>query len=75
LLFLLAAIPFYWLLVICFEYRLFDLGRWRNRSIDTSDRMALLENFEGHKDVDPDVRAERDRVVATDASSLPVRVN
>lgn len=73
--FLIGAIPFYWILVICFEKKIFDCKKGSgatNQAGETVDRSSMR----GHMAIaqDEDITEEHDRIIKKSPDDLPVRV-
>lgn len=78
--FLAGAIPFYWLIVFMFEYKVFDFLLCRGGKKDRSDLVKQHNAAAGYSGVlsdktDPDVLEEANRVKNMDPKLLPVRVD
>lgn len=68
--FLSGSVVFYWILVICFEQKLFDIGAYRNRNNNNQP-----ESFQAYnKDIDSDVIDEKKRVQTMSAEDLKIKV-
>lgn len=75
--FLIAAVPFYWILVICFEQKLFDCARFRNRNPQDANRLTR-SSIKGlgstSLEDDEDIVEEQNRVQDKDPGLMPARV-
>jgi ATP-binding cassette subfamily A (ABC1) protein 3 len=61
--FLVAAVPFYWILVICFEQKVFDFARYTNRNPAGGENLRRSSMKSGHLvNVDEDIIEEHQRV-------------
>lgn len=74
--FLIAAVPFYWILVICFEQKLFDCGRYRNRNPQNNNNLTRSSVKAGYNPAhcDEDIVEEHGRVMKKEPVDLPVRL-
>lgn len=75
--FLVAAVPFYWILVICFEQKVFDRATYRNRNPAGGENSVTRSSIKaGYNpaDVDEDIVEEHDRIMKKEPEDLPVRV-
>jgi hypothetical protein len=54
----LAAVPFYWFIVVCFELKVFDLGRYRNRN-PTGGIRNSMKTDNGPNFIDEDIIEEK----------------
>jgi len=68
LIFLLASIAYFWLLIVCFEMKVFELKTYTGRREN-----AVA--FKTPGEVDEDITEETQRVAKTDKESLPVRLH
>jgi len=75
--FLIAAIPFYWILVIMFEKKVFDCkgSGGNNQASGNVDRSSMIGNKTFNPAaIDEDIIEEHDRVATKSPEDLPVRV-
>jgi ABC-type multidrug transport system fused ATPase/permease subunit len=75
--FLIGAVPFYWILVICFEQKVFDFSAYRNRNPNGRDqdltRSSVARGY-NPLSIDEDIVEEMNRVKDKEPKNLPVRV-
>jgi hypothetical protein len=72
--FLIAAIPFYWILVVCFEKKLFDCKRGGGNQAGGDVSRSSIRKGYNPLATDEDIIEEHDRVVKKTPEELPVRV-
>jgi len=82
LIFALSAIPFYWILILMFENKVFDVilckKAKKQQQGESLRRISVAGSMYGSvhgEDVDPDVTEEEQRVASIAPENLPVRVN
>jgi len=71
MIFLLVSIPFYWILVIMFEFKVFDI-LFCKRGVGANGRQSLIKSF-GMQQEDQDIADERTRVIQKLPEELQVR--
>jgi len=75
LIFLIAAIPFYWIVVVCYEQKVFDIicCKRGNRTQNGDVRQSLIKSHGASIVEDEDIHAEHVRVTGS-ADDIPVKV-